>query len=64
MQVTAELADLIATTCPHCARGVPVRYRSETQEFVHDIHKGLSFAHSLCLANGLRLKYQDKNGQP
>ena len=59
MQITADLNDLIRTVCPHCARNVDVRYRPETREYVHDIHKGQSFSHTLCLANGLRLKYQD-----
>lgn len=61
MQIQADFGDLVRTVCPHCARGVEVRYRPETTEYVHDINKGLSFSHSLCLANGLRLKYQERS---
>lgn len=60
MQITADFGDLVRIVCPHCARGIEVRYRPETTEYVHDINKGLSFSHSLCLANGLWLKYQDR----
>jgi hypothetical protein len=64
VQITAEFTGLCRTICPHCDKGIAVRYRPETREFVHDIHKPNSFTHTLCLANGLRLKYQDRNGQP
>lgn len=59
MQITADFDDLCRTVCPLCAKGVEVRYRSETSEFVHDQRTLTSFAHSLCLANGLRKKYKE-----
>lgn len=61
MQITADFGELCRVVCPHCAKGVEVRYRPETREFVHDINKGTSFSHTLCLANGLWLKYQDRS---
>ena len=58
MQITADFNELCRTICPLCAKGVEVRYRPETNEYVHDNYKGNGFSHSLCLANGLRKKYQ------
>jgi len=60
MQITADFGDLCRTVCPNCAQGVEVRYRPETREYVHDVRRGNSVSHGLCLANGLWKKYQDK----
>lgn len=60
MQITADFGDLVRTVCPTCARGVEVRYRPDSHEYVHDEKKGTSFMHSICWANGLWKKYQDK----
>ena len=59
MQIVTEFDDLCRIICPLCAKGVAVRYRPETREYVHDTDSPASkiFAHSLCLANGLRKKY-------
>jgi hypothetical protein len=59
MQITADFGDLCRTICPRCARNVAVRYRSDSREYVHDEKQGTATFHSLCLANGLWLKYQD-----
>ncbi len=59
MQITADFDELCRTVCPLCAKGTEVRYRPETNEFVHDQRSLTSFAHSLCLANGLRKKYKE-----
>ncbi len=59
MQITAEFDDLCRVVCPSCARDVPLRFRIDSQEYVHDEKKGTSFAHSICWATGLRKKYQN-----
>lgn len=38
--------------CPHCRNGVALRYRANTQEWVHDGIQGSG--HGICWANGLR----------
>ena len=61
MQITADFNELCRTICPLCAKDVAVRYRPETNEYTHDQRTLTSFSHSLCLANGLRKKYQNAN---
>lgn len=60
MQITADFGELVCTVCPHCARNVELSYRPETTEYVHNSFKGLSYSQTLCLANGLWLKYQEQ----
>lgn len=50
----SEYEEAIATTCPHCRAGNEPRFRKETSEWVHDLVKGTSFSHTLCLATDLR----------
>lgn len=57
MQITADFGDLCRVVCPSCARGVEVRYRSDSGEYVHDERRGKTFSHSICWANGLWKKY-------
>ena len=58
-----EFHDAVGKTCKHCAAGNPVRYRSETKEWCHDIviDRGAakSYAHAFCLATGLRKFYEE-----
>lgn len=60
MQITADFAELCRIICPSCAAGVEVRYRLETNEYVHDKKTKTTFLHSICWANGLWKKYGDK----
>ncbi len=65
MPVTAEEFDQICkATCPQCASGRAVRFRDDTQEWVHDMTVGSGFSHTFCLATGVRkaLKVQDASG--
>jgi hypothetical protein len=59
MQITADFDELCRLVCPICNQGGDFRYRSETQEYVHDVVTKNNFAHSICWANGLRKKYQN-----
>jgi hypothetical protein len=61
MQITAELNDLCRIICPLCAKDADMRYRPETQEYVHDVITGTTVLHSICWATGLRKKYQEKS---
>ena len=63
MLITEDFGELTRIVCPACRRGVEVRYRPETQEYVHDEKTGTSIKHFLCFANGLWKKYQDQHGQ-
>lgn len=58
MQITADLEELCRAVCSLCAKGVDLRYRPETSEYVHDMVTGVTRLHSICWANGLRKKYQ------
>jgi hypothetical protein len=58
MQVNADLEELCRVVCPACRGGVPLRYRTETSEWVHDKSTKTNFSHSICWATGLRKKYQ------
>ena len=53
-----EYFQKIRDLCPTCNAGVPVRYRPETREWVHDrVAKhgsATQFHHSLCQANDFR----------
>jgi hypothetical protein len=62
MQVIADFGELCRVICPLCDKGVEVRYRPETNEYVHDQRSKTTFSHSLCLANGLWKKYQEQPG--
>lgn len=65
MSLTDEEFEALAKeNCPYCKRGIAIRYRTDTREFVHDNIKGASFSHSLCLSNGMRKarKTQVDNG--
>lgn len=63
MQLSDEDREqLYRDACPMCAKGVKVRLRGDTHEWVHDqvINKftgGVRQGHSLCYANWLRKKY-------
>lgn len=61
MQFTrAEIDELSAATCPHCAAGIAVRRRTDTAEWTHDqvaTSQGVVRGHSICWGNGLRAKY-------
>ena len=59
MQIVADFGELCRAICPRCAKGVEVRYRPDSGEYVHDERRSNSITHSLCLANGLWKKYQD-----
>jgi hypothetical protein len=52
-----QVNEAIVAACPHCGKGLPVEFRSETQEFVHRPLGPMSI--TLCLATNLRQKYQD-----
>ena len=54
--------------CPHCAAGEHVRFRTDTNEHVHDwsfgtvdpkIGRRTGIGHGICLAHELRLKQKD-----
>lgn len=49
-----EYQEAILAICPLCRRGLAVRKRLDTSEFVHDYATGASMSHTLCLASGLR----------
>lgn len=56
----AELKELAASTCPHCAAAIPLRRREDSGEWVHDqvaTSQGVVKGHTICWANGLRQKY-------
>jgi hypothetical protein len=61
MQITADFGELCRTVCPLCAKDADMRYRPETQEYVHDVITGTTVLHSICWATGLRKKYQEKS---
>ena len=55
MPLSDEDFDKLATeNCPYCKRGNVVRYRTDSDEYVHDSITGASFSHSICLSNGMR----------
>jgi len=60
-----EFESACRQTCPMCANGYLVRYREDTQEFVHDWGGKGQFSHQFCLATGLRKMYGagELNGQ-
>lgn len=54
--------------CSHCAAGETVRYRNDSNEFVHDwsfggvdpkLGRRAGMGHGICLANDLRMKEKD-----
>lgn len=48
--------------CPFCKADKPIRFRADTQEWVHDyVHGGPGMSHAFCLASDLR-KQDDLNG--
>ena len=51
-----EFNQSVKAQCRNCAANIPVRFRPETREWVHDKHisHGARFAHSLCGANETR----------
>jgi hypothetical protein len=55
-----EFDDLCLLTCPHCQRGLPVRFHEPTREFVHDwVGTGQpppmqQMGYAICWSNGLR----------
>lgn len=60
MPLTEEQRTLVTATCPICKAGDTPRYRSDTQEYVHDraLRKIMGIdtlieGHSICWANGL-----------
>jgi hypothetical protein len=57
-----EFVEAVNGTCKHCAAGSPVRYRTETKEYVHDWvgERGAArtMSHAFCLATGLRKFYE------
>jgi hypothetical protein len=56
----AQVEELSRTTCPHCKAGSPVRFRTDTAEWVHDqvVSKfGTQAGHSICWANGIRKEH-------
>lgn len=63
----AEFTKGVQDICFNCAADIPVRLRTDTNEWVHDrsaLH-GARFAHSLCLANDFRKEHTsevDANG--
>lgn len=51
--------DRYIQACPLCAKGIAVRLRTDTGEFVHDyvinkLTNGVVQGHALCQANALR----------
>ena len=40
--------------CAYCKAGATLRYRNDSNEFVHDYAKGGSFSHSICHAHDFR----------
>jgi hypothetical protein len=60
----AEFDDVVKLTCPHCGAGNTPRFRSDTNEWVHDfscdIHKGKSITHTFCLASGIRRVFAEQ----
>jgi hypothetical protein len=59
MRITADLEELCKVICHLCARDADIRYRPETQEYIHDVVTGTTQLHSICWATGLRKKYQN-----
>lgn len=57
--------DAFKVACKHCADGVAVRYRPETDEYVHDMRWGILISHTICRANNLRKAAKELgNGRP
>jgi hypothetical protein len=58
-----DLEQVCKEICPACAASDPLRYRSDSNEWVHDVHgqKG-AFAHKFCLAHNYRVKYRSLAG--
>lgn len=54
MNTPLTLEETIAIVCPHCKAGKDVRYRSETNEWVHAGVVGGAISHTYCLATHLR----------
>jgi hypothetical protein len=62
MQITEDFDQLCKIVCPSCARGDTLRFRVDSQEWVHDKKINMTtFSHSICWANGLRKKYQNEH---
>jgi hypothetical protein len=63
MPVTQEEFDqIVKATCPQCASGRAVRFRDDTQEFVHDMTVSTGYSHTFCLATGVRKVLKVDNG--
>jgi hypothetical protein len=61
MQITENFDDICQLICPHCAKGMSLRFRTDSGEWVHDEVTKLSYrVHTICWANGLRKKYQNE----
>jgi hypothetical protein len=67
---SSEFEERCEKICANCRRaatmaaagekGHTLRYRKDTDEFVHDFWKGVMFSHAYCLATRLR----NGNGRP
>lgn len=53
-----EFAEACKQSCKHCATGNVPRYRTDSQEYVHDFTTRASFSHTFCAASGLRKAYE------
>lgn len=56
-----EFDQSVKEICPNCAAGIPVRFREDSKEWVHDraVGRGALFAHSLCVAHYFRMVHTE-----
>ena len=54
--------EMLKELCPHCQQGNAPRYRSETDELVHDLGNGNRFVHTLCFGTAYMRKQRKLNG--
>ena len=54
------LDEIIKGTCPQCASAPStLRFRPETNEFIHETHDLGRHSFRICMATHLRLKYKE-----
>lgn len=59
-----EFQSFCEDICPRCKRGVPLRWRGDTSEWVHDeisrpSESTAQLKHSFCFASHFRNKWKD-----
>lgn len=49
-----EFEEAVNLICPNCRSGMPLRFRQDSGEWIHDVSVGTRTTQTICWANGLR----------